>query len=112
MLARDALLAAETSAQLHIAHVSSRGSVEIVRWAKARGFNLTAEATPHHLALCDEDIPGDNADFKMSPPLRARADVEALVGGIADGTIDIIASDHAPHTRESKQRRSKDGSEL
>ncbi|MBI3288839.1 MAG: dihydroorotase [Elusimicrobia bacterium] len=94
---RDIALAELTGAPLHLAHLSAAASVSAVRDAKKRGVRLSAEATPHHFALADADIPGYDAAWKMNPPLRARADREALLEGLGDGTIDAIATDHAPH---------------
>jgi dihydroorotase len=104
MVLRDIALAELTGGRLHIAHLSSAGAVRAVREAKARGLRVTAEVTPHHLALCDEDVAasGYSTDFKMNPPLRSRADVAACVAGLADGTIDCIATDHAPHSAVEK----------
>lgn len=103
MVARDCLLAEATGAKLHIAHVSTAGSVRIVREAKARGIRVTCEATPHHFSLTDKDVSGYDTNMKVNPPLRNQRDVEAIIEGLQDGTIDAIASDHAPHTRESKE---------
>lgn len=100
---RDIRLAGETGCRLHICHVSTRESVELVRGAKAAGLPVTCETGAHYLAFCDEDMREDGR-FKMNPPLRSRADREALLEGCADGTIDIIASDHAPHSAEEKSR--------
>jgi len=100
--ARDVSVAAETGAPLHVCHVSTAGSVAIVREARARGARVTAEATPHHLLLTFDDFPPGDTDYKMNPPLRARADVEALIEGIRDGTITAIATDHAPHAPARK----------
>lgn len=99
---RDILLAGLTNAHVHIAHVSTRLSVEAVRWAKSRGIKVTAEATPHHFSLTEEAVLDFDTNAKMSPPLRGAEDVKAVIEGIADGTLDIIASDHAPHTYEEK----------
>ncbi|MBP7707487.1 MAG: dihydroorotase [Candidatus Aminicenantes bacterium] len=104
MVARDIVLAEAAGAPVHIAHLSTAGGVRMVREAKARGVRVTAEATPHHLLLADEDIPGPDPDFKMNPPLRSRADVAALVEGLRTGTIDVLATDHAPHTPAEKAR--------
>ncbi|MFQ5464379.1 MAG: dihydroorotase [Thermodesulfobacteriota bacterium] len=98
MVARDVMLAELAGARLHVAHVSTRGSVEIIRAAKARGVKVTAEATPHHLTLTDEAVDGYDTNARMNPPLRSRDDVEAVTGGLADGTIDCVATDHAPHS--------------
>lgn len=102
IIARDVLLAQHVGARLHICHVSTAGAVEVVRWAKARGIQVTAEVTPHHLLLTEELARGYDARFKVNPPLRRAEDVEALRAGVADGTIDIIATDHAPHPVEGK----------
>lgn len=104
MLARDILLAAETGAHLHVAHISSERSLELVSWARDRGYRVTAEVTPHHLVLCDEDVAELGAMGKMKPPLTTTRDREALCQGLARGVIDIIATDHAPHTLEEKGR--------
>ncbi|MCS5720420.1 dihydroorotase [Herbiconiux sp. CPCC 203407] len=103
IIARDVLLAEHVGARLHICHLSTAGSVDVVRWAKARGVQVTAEATPHHLLLTEELIRSYDARYKVNPPLRRDEDVQALREGVADGTIDIIATDHAPHPRESKE---------
>jgi dihydroorotase len=103
IIARDVLLAEHVGARLHICHLSTAGSVDVVRWAKARGIQVTAEATPHHLLLTEELIRSYDARYKVNPPLRRNEDVQALREGVADGTIDIIATDHAPHPRESKE---------
>lgn len=105
MVARDLLLAELTGAHLHVMHVSAAASVRLIRDAKARGVAVTAEATPHHLTLTDEEIARSSYDtrFKMAPPLRAEADRAALVAGLADGTIDCIATDHAPHATVDKE---------
>lgn len=103
IIARDILLAHHVQSRLHICHVTTKGGVEIIRWAKSQGFAVTAEVTPHHLMLTDEMVEGYNTVFKVNPPLRTRADVEALRAGLADGTIDIVATDHAPHPTEAKE---------
>ncbi len=103
IIARDVLLAEAAGARLHVCHVSTAGSVDIVRWAKARGIEVTAEVTPHHLLLTDELARGYDARFKVNPPLRRDEDVQALRAALADGTIDIVATDHAPHPLESKE---------
>jgi dihydroorotase len=102
IIARDVLLAAHTNSRLHICHLSTAGSVEIVRLAKSRGYPVTAEVTPHHLLLTEELIRGYDPLYKVNPPLRTAADVEAVRRGLADGTIDAVATDHAPHPVESK----------
>lgn len=102
MIARDLKLAELTGAKLHIAHVTTRGGVELVRAAKAKGLSVTAEVTPHHLALCEGDVLGFDSNYKVNPPLRSKDDVAALIEGLQDGTIDIIATDHAPHAHEEK----------
>ncbi len=102
IIARDVLLAEAVGSRIHICHLSTAGSVEIVRWAKQRGINVTAEVTPHHLLLTDELARGYNPVFKVNPPLRTSADVKALREALIDGTIDIVATDHAPHPTESK----------
>ncbi|MGQ0678472.1 MAG: dihydroorotase [Actinomycetota bacterium] len=102
-LARDLILAELTGVRFHALHVSTAGSVELVRRAKARGIRVTAEATPHHLLLTDAELQSFDPIYKVNPPLRASADVEALRAGLADGTIDAIATDHAPHSPEEKE---------
>jgi len=102
IIARDVLLADHVGARLHICHLSTAGSVEIIRWAKSRGIKVTAEVTPHHLILTDELVTSYNPVFKVNPPLRTQADVEAVREGLADGTIDIVATDHAPHPSQDK----------
>ena len=101
--ARDILLAKETGARLHLCHCSTKDSVEMVRLAKEAGALVTAEVCPHHFLLSDEDIPGDDGNYKMNPPLRKREDVEALVDGLKKGIIDVIATDHAPHSEKDKE---------
>jgi dihydroorotase len=103
VIARDCLLAAHVGAALHVCHVSSAGSVEIIRWAKAKGWRVTAEVTPHHLLLTEELTASYDAIYKVNPPLRTAADVAALRAGLADGTIDCVATDHAPHPLEDKE---------
>ena len=102
MIGRDTALAESTDGRLHVMHVSTAGGVDLIRAAKARGVRVTAEACPHHFTLTDEALRGFDANCKMSPPLRTAADVEAIIAGIADGTIDCIATDHAPHAPETK----------
>ncbi|PLS03393.1 dihydroorotase, partial [Bacillus halotolerans] len=101
-IARDVLLAEAAGCHYHVCHISTKESVRVVRDAKRAGIKVTAEVTPHHLLLCDEDIPGLDPNYKMNPPLRGKADREALIAGLLDGTIDFIATDHAPHTAEEK----------
>lgn len=103
IIARDVLLAEAAGARLHVCHVSTAGSVEVVRWAKARGIPVTAEVTPHHLLLTEDLVTSYDARFKVNPPLRRSEDVDALRSALADGTIDIVATDHAPHPVESKE---------
>lgn len=103
IIARDVLLAEHVGSRLHICHLTTAGGVEIIRWAKARGINVTAEVTPHHLLLTDELARSYDPIFKVNPPLRTERDVMALRAGLADGTIDIVATDHAPHPGESKE---------
>ena len=102
IIARDVLLADHVGARLHVCHVSTAGSVEVVRWAKARGIDVTAEVTPHHLLLTEDLVSSYDSRYKVNPPLRRAEDVEALRAALADGTIDIVATDHAPHTSEAK----------
>src|ERR1700710_190689 len=103
IIARDVLLAQHVGSRLHVCHVSTAGSVEIVRWAKERGINVTAEVTPHHLLLTDELVRSYDPVYKVNPPLRTDADVQALRAGLADGTIDVVGTDHAPHAVEDKE---------
>lgn len=103
IIARDVLLADHVKSRLHICHLTTAGGVEIIRWAKARGINVTAEVTPHHLLLTDDLATSYDPIFKVNPPLRTEADVHALREALADGTIDIVATDHAPHPLESKE---------
>ena len=100
---RDLRLAEETGCAYHVCHISTKESVELIRQAKARGVNVTCETAPHYLVLCDDDMQEDGR-FKMNPPLRSREDKQALIDGIKDGTIDMIATDHAPHSAEEKGR--------
>jgi dihydroorotase len=101
-IARDVLLAEAANCHYHVCHISTKESVRVVRDAKRAGIKVTAEVTPHHLLLCEDDIPGTDTNYKMNPPLRGAADRAALIEGILDGTIDFIATDHAPHTIEEK----------
>ena len=102
--ARDIFMAAEQGVQLHLCHCSTRGTVELMRMAKKMGLNVTAEVCPHHFTLADTDIPGDIGNYKMNPPLRSEEDVQALIEGLRDGTMDVISTDHAPHTEEEKSK--------
>lgn len=101
-IARDVLLAEAADCHYHVCHVSTKESVRVIRDAKKAGIRVTAEVTPHHLLLSEDDIPGLDPNFKMNPPLRANEDKQALIEGLLDGTIDFIATDHAPHTAEEK----------
>jgi dihydroorotase len=103
IIARDVLLAEHIGARLHICHLSTAGSVDVVRWAKARGVQITAEVTPHHLILTEEMARSYDARYKVNPPLRRDSDVRALRQAVADGVIDIVATDHAPHPIEAKE---------
>ncbi|WP_256839938.1 dihydroorotase [Ornithinimicrobium faecis] len=103
IVARDVMLARHTGSRVHVAHVSTAGSVEVLRWAKAQGIDVTAEVTPHHLLLTTDLLSGYDPVFKVNPPLRPQEDVEALREALADGTIDIVATDHAPHVRQDKE---------
>ncbi|KDP13188.1 MULTISPECIES: dihydroorotase [Staphylococcus] len=103
-IARDVLLSEATGCHYHVCHVSTKESVRVIRDAKKAGIPVTAEVTPHHLLLTEEDIPGDNAIYKMNPPLRSVEDRQALIEGLLDGTIDIIATDHAPHAEDEKNQ--------
>lgn len=101
---RDIALAKETGCAIHIQHVSAAESVVLLRAARAKGVRITAEATPHHLALTDDDIPGNDANFKMNPPIRSEDDRQALLAGVQDGTLQVLATDHAPHRQKDKAR--------
>ena len=103
IIARDVLLTQHVNSRLHVCHVSTKGSVEIIRWAKSQGIDVTAEVTPHHLLLTEEMVRGYDPVFKVNPPLRTKEDTLALREAVADGTIDMIGTDHAPHTSETKQ---------
>jgi len=103
IIARDVLLADHVKSRLHICHLTTAGGVEIIRWAKARGIDVTAEVTPHHLLLTDDLATSYDPVFKVNPPLRTESDVYALREALADGTIDIVATDHAPHPTEAKE---------
>jgi len=103
MVARDIVLAEHTGGHLHLAHLSTKGSMRMVREAKARGLNVTCEVTPHHFALSDKELMKFDSDYKMNPPLRTEADIQAILEAIADGTVDAIATDHAPHGWDDKE---------
>jgi dihydroorotase len=103
IVSRDIMMAEFTGGRVHIAHISSKNAVELVRQAKKKGINVTAEAAPHHFSLTDEQIKNFDTNYKMNPPLRSQQDVEAVIEGLKDGTIDCIASDHAPHSIEEKE---------
>lgn len=103
IIARDVLLAQHVESRVHICHVSTAGSVELIRWAKSQGINVTAEVTPHHLLLTEDYVKTYDPVYKVNPPLRKDSDVHALRTGLADGTIDTVGTDHAPHTEETKQ---------
>lgn len=103
IVARDVMLARHTGSRVHVAHVSTAGSVEVVRWAKAQGIDVTAEVTPHHLMLTTDLLAGYDPTFKVNPPLRPEEDVQALRAALEDGTIDAVATDHAPHARHDKE---------
>jgi dihydroorotase len=108
MVIHDILLARLTGGHVHLAHMSTKGSVELIRWGKERGIRVTAEVCPHHLSLTEESVRGYNTNAKMNPPLRTAADVEALREAVKDGTIDMIATDHAPHHYDEKEREFAD----
>jgi dihydroorotase len=108
MVIRDILLARLTGGHVHLAHMSTKGSVELIRWGKERGIRVTAEVCPHHLSLTEESVRGYNTNAKMNPPLRTAKDVDALREGVKDGTIDLIATDHAPHHYDEKEREFAD----
>ena len=103
IIARDCLLAGHVGGRLHICHVSTAGSVELLRWAKGHGWDVTAEVTPHHLLLTDDLAATYDPTYKVNPPLRTQADIDALRVGLADGTVDCVATDHAPHALEDKE---------
>lgn len=104
IVARDILLAKETGCKLHLCHCSTEDSVKMIKAAKEEGIQVSGEVCPHHFTLCDEDIPCDNADYKMNPPLRSRDDVEALKAGLKEGIMEAISTDHAPHSEEEKKK--------
>ena len=101
---RDIMLARETGATLHLCHCSTKDSVEMVKQAKAEGIKVTAEVCPHHFSMCTDDITGNDSNFKMNPPLRSREDMETLIKGLSDDIMDVISTDHAPHSAEEKAR--------
>src|SRR5258708_361390 len=104
MVYREIALAELTGARIHILHVSTAGSVELIRRGKQRGVRVTGEACPHHITLTDRCLRTFDSNYKMAPPLRTDADVQALIGGLRDGTLEVIATDHAPHAPEKKMR--------
>jgi len=104
MVSRDIMLAEMTESRLHIMHITTRGSVDLVRRARQRGVRVTCEATPHHFTLTDERMRSFDSAYKMNPPLRTQDDVDAVIEGLRDGTIQVIATDHAPHAAEKKMR--------
>lgn len=108
MVIRDILLARRTRGHVHLAHMSTRGSVELIRWGKERGINVTAEVCPHHLSLTEDEVERYDTNAKMNPPLRTAEDVEALQQAVKDGTIDLVATDHAPHHYDEKEREFAD----
>jgi dihydroorotase len=108
MAIRDILLARLTGGRIHLCHMSTKGSVELIRWGKERGIGVTAEVCPHHLSLTEDAVEGYDTNAKMNPPLRTAADVEALQEAVKDGTIDVIATDHAPHHYDEKEREFAD----
>jgi dihydroorotase len=108
MVARDIILAELTGGHIHLCHMSTRGSVDLIRRAKEKGINVTAEATPHHFALTQDRVEGYDTNAKMNPPLREEEDREAIRQALRDGTIDVVASDHAPHHYDAKEREFDD----
>jgi dihydroorotase len=108
MVIRDILLARRTGGHVHLCHMSTKGSVELIRWGKERGIRVTAEVCPHHLSLTEERVEGYDTNAKMNPPLRSAGDVEALQLAVKDGTIDLVATDHAPHHYDEKEREFAD----
>jgi dihydroorotase len=108
MAIRDILLARRTGGHVHLCHMSTRGSVDLIRWGKDRGIRVTAEVCPHHLSLTEDEVEGYDTHAKMNPPLRSQDDVEALQQAVKDGTIDVIATDHAPHHYDEKEREFAD----
>jgi dihydroorotase len=108
MVIRDILLARRTGGHVHLAHMSTKGSVELIRWGKERGINVSAEVCPHHLSLTEDRVGAYDTNAKMNPPLRTAADVTALQEAVKDGTIDLVATDHAPHHYDEKEREFAD----
>ncbi|MFV0527156.1 MAG: dihydroorotase [Lachnospiraceae bacterium] len=108
IVARDIILAKETGARLHLCHCSTKGSVKLIQKGKEEGVRVSGEVCPHHFTLTSEDIPADDANYKMNPPLRSREDVEALLAGLKDGTIEVISTDHAPHSEKEKRTSMKE----
>jgi dihydroorotase len=108
MAIRDILLARRTGGHVHLCHMSTRGSVELIRWGKERGINVTAEVCPHHLSLTENAVEGYDTNAKMNPPLRTEEDVAAVQEAVRDGTIDLVATDHAPHHYDEKEREFAD----
>ncbi len=108
MVIRDILLSRRTGGHVHLCHMSTKGSVELIRWGKERGIKVTAEVCPHHISLTEDSVEGYNTNAKMNPPLRTAADVEALQQAVKDGTIDLVATDHAPHHYDEKEREFAD----
>ena len=104
IVARDILLAKETGAQLHLCHCSTKDSVEMIKFAKEKGVKVSGEVCPHHFSMTEDEIPCDDANYKMNPPLRSREDVERLCQGLSEGTMEAISTDHAPHAEEEKQK--------
>ena len=105
---RDILLAKETGARLHLCHCSTKDSVDFIKWGKEQGIQVSGEVCPHHFTLSEDDIPGDDANYKMNPPLRSKEDVAALKKGLAEGVMGVIATDHAPHSAEEKEKSIKE----
>ncbi|MBL8959963.1 MAG: dihydroorotase, partial [Gemmatimonadetes bacterium] len=108
MVIRDILLSRRTGGHVHLCHMSTKGSVELIRWGKERGIRVTAEVCPHHISLTEDAVEGYNTNAKMNPPLRTAADVAALQEAVKDGTIDLVATDHAPHHYDEKEREFSD----
>ena len=108
MVIRDILLARRTGGHVHLCHMSTKGSVELIRWGKERNIRVTAEVCPHHLSLTEDAVEGYNTNAKMNPPLRTAEDVAALKEAVRDGTIDLVATDHAPHHYDEKEREFSD----